>query len=243
MRIMNRIAPALATAALLAVSVSGLVSAHSGASLLTAGAFGNYYTGPSPASKTIDTEAGSCTGSGGAPCQAAAVYGANGFTGTLKFNGTGTATAWDYICAHTPGSGSFRTFGGTYTLTLYDGTTSLGSATYAVTGNLSCTGSTNYAGSHAGLTFTVPASGIVNYTISIAGITAGSSAQAAFSSFNSIRNEAYDGRCNVARSYSVPPPTNFIIPEAPFAVLLPLSAGLLAGVFVMRKPRAAKVAA
>jgi hypothetical protein len=243
MRIKNRIAPALATAAVLAVTISGMVSAHSGASLLTAGAFSSYYTGPALTSKTIDTEAGSCTGSGGTPCTAAAVYGANGFTGTLHFSGSGTATAWDYICVHTPAASSFKTFAGTFTFSLYNGTTLLGSATYAIAGGSSCTGSTNYAGSHAGITFTVPASGIVNYTISIAGITSGSSAQAAFSSFNSIRNEAFDSRCNVARSYSVPPPTNFIIPEAPFAVLLPLSAGLLAAAFVMRKPRNAKLAA
>jgi hypothetical protein len=241
MRIMNRIVPAVVTATLLVVGVTGVASASGGVSLATSGTSWTS-TGPSLTSKSIDTEAGSCTPAGGAACASAALYGANGFSGKLTFDTTGAVTAWDYICRHTPGDASFKTFGGTYTFTVYDGATSLGSTSYAVVGGLSCTGTANYAAAGTGLTFTVPASKVVSYTISITGITAGSSAQAAFAGYNSIRNEAYTN-CSQARSYSVPPPTNFIIPEAPFAVLLPLSAGLLAAAFVMRRPRKAQTTA
>ena len=239
MRILRRIAPALATAALLSITVSGMASATG--SLATAATY-SAPSGVSVVSKTIDTEAGSCGSGGGAACSSAAVYGASGFSGTLTFDTAGAVTAWDYICTHTPADASFKTFGGTYTFTAYDGTTSLGSVSYTIVGGNTCTGSTNYAAISAGLTFTVPASKVVNYTVSISGVTAGSIAQAAFAGFNSIRNEAFT-TCSHTRSYSVPPPTNFIIPEAPFAVLLPLSAGLLAAFFVIRKPRDGEVAA
>ena len=39
-----------------------------------------------------------------AACQGAALYGANGFTGTMTFGSTGDTTVWDYICVHTPGA-------------------------------------------------------------------------------------------------------------------------------------------
>lgn len=237
MRILQRVAPAVATAALLSLSVAGMASAAG--SMATAGTY-SAPTGISLTSKSINTEAGNCTPAGGAPCAAAAVYGPNGFSGTLTFAAAGAVTAWDYICVHTPGDGAFKSFAGTYTFTAFDGATSLGSVTYAVAGGQSCTATTNYAAGSAGLTFTVPASLTVSYTVAIAGLSAGSSAQAAFAGNNSIRNEAFtDG--SVTRSYSVPPPTNFIIPEAPFAVLLPLSAGLLAALFAMRKSRTAGV--
>jgi hypothetical protein len=247
MRIMNRIATATATAAVLVACVAGVASAGGGTTT----------TGPTLTSKTIDTEAGSCGANGGTNCNSAALYGANGFSGTLTFNGSGTVTAWDYICTNTPSNSAFKTFAGTYTFKVYDGSTLLGSTSYAVAGGQACTGSTNWAAGGTGLTFTVPASKTVGYTISIAGITAGASAQAAFAGSATIQNQAFN-ICNtqalssvvlnggvvsscscsgVARSWAVPPPTNFIIPEAPYAILLPLTAGLFAAAFVMRRSR------
>lgn len=240
MRIMTRIAPALATAALLTVALTGIASANS--SLLSASTY-SYSNGPNIVSKTIDTEAGNCTPAGGAACASAAVYGANGFSGTILYDAAGVTTLWDYMCVHTPGTGSFVVFGGTYTISVYNGTTSLGSTTYTLTGGQDCSGYTNYAATKTGITFTVPASKTVSYTVSLAGVTAGSNAQATFASYNSILNAAFSS-CNHVHSYSVPPPTNFIIPEAPFAVLLPISAGLFAAAFVMRRSRkASEVAA
>jgi hypothetical protein len=223
MKLSKRIRLAVASAAVLTFAVSGVASAW----VLTA--------------KTIDTEAGSCTAAGGPNCNSAAKYGPNGFSGTLTFSEPQTNTILDYICVRV-GSGAFTTFGGTYHLSIYDGATLLGSATYVVTAGQACTGTTKYAETGAGASITVPASKVVQYTVSIEGITAGASAQAAFAGFSSLRNDAFGARWDVARSYVVPPPTNFIIPEAPFAVLLPLSAGLLAAAYVMmRRPRNAVV--
>ena len=233
MRISKRIGFSLAAAAVLTLSLAG-VAAAGNPSYLAAGST-SAFTGPSLASKTIDTEAGSC----GSHCDSAAVYGANGFTGTLTFDSVGQVTVWDDICVHTPGTGPFVSYGGSYTLSLFDGATSLGSATYTVQNAVSCTAGANpvNTSTNPGLTFTVPASKTVSYTVSIAGVTAGSSAQAAFHTYNSIRNEAHAGNCSHTASNSVPPPTNFVIPEAPFAVLLPLSAGLAAAMYTMRRPR------
>jgi hypothetical protein len=79
----------------------------------------------------------------------------------------------------------------------------------------------------------VPQDGTVDYRLAIEGITAGASAQAAFSTYNSIRNEAFDNQGGQARSISVNPPTNFIIPEVPFAALLLVSGVAAAGLWLM----------
>jgi hypothetical protein len=235
---------ALAAATLLVLTLSGVAMA--GSSRLLSPGFTATATGPAVVSKTIDTEKGSCSPDGGPACAAAAVYGPNGFTGSLTFTMTGNVTVWDYMCVSTPGDPTnFTTFGGTYTLTLFDGSTSLGSSTYLVPAGQSCAGLTNWGAGGSGVTFAVPASLTVGYTLSIQGITAGSNAQAAFSDFGSVQNNAVSAsNCLCfARSHPVTPPTNFIVPEAPYAVLLPLSAVLVAAAFVVRRPRQVGVVA
>ena len=192
-------------------------------------------------SKSITTEAGNCTTSGTSQCSAAAVYTPNiGFTGTLTFSSDQIGTqvrVVDYICVHTPGDAEFKSFGGanrTYTLTLREGAATIGSATYDVTAGLDCTGNAPVGvNTSAGALITVPADGTVEYRLLIEGVTAGASAQATFSSYNSIRNEVFDSGGGVARAQSVPPPTNFIIPEAPFAILLLLSGAAAVGLWLM----------
>jgi len=215
MRISRRITLSLASAALLTVAMTGVAAACH----LTA--------------KTIDTEAGSCASGGGANCQSAATYGANGFTGTLTFSdNSGSTTIVDYICV--PVSGVMKTFGGTYHLSLFNGATQLGStATYVVADGVTC-GSKDATG---GVTLTPPAGLTVTYHVTIDGVTAGASAQSKFGGYADVRNDAWGIFGDHVESYTVPPPTNFVIPEAPFAVLLPLSAGLLAAMFVVRKSR------
>ena len=67
--------------------------------------------------------------------------------------------------------------------------------------------------------------------------------QSDFSSFNSVRNDAYafdvtDNQSSVARSLSVPPPgPPVIIPEAPLVILLVVTSGLLVVWFVARRMR------
>jgi len=217
MRISRRITLSLASAALLTVAMTGVAAACH----LT--------------SKTIDTEAGSCANGGGANCQSAATYGANGFSGNLTFSdNSGSTTVVDYICVPVGNPAVMETFGGTYHLSLFNGSTQLGStATYTVTGGLTC-GDKRATG---GVSLTPPASLTATYHVTIDGITSGASAQAAFGGYADVRNDAWGIFSDHVTSYTVPPPTNFVIPEAPFAVLLPLSAGLLAAMFVVRKSR------
>jgi hypothetical protein len=218
MRISKRITLSLAGAALLTLGMTGIASACA----LTA--------------KTIDTEAGSCASGGGVNCQSAATYGANGFTGTLTFaDNNGTTNIVDYICVPVGTNPTiWKTFGGTYHLSLFNGASQIGStATYAVTGGLAC-GSKDAT---TGVTLTPPAGLTVTYHVTIDGISAGSSAQAAFGGYPDLRNDAWGSFSDHVTSYTVPPPTNFILPEAPFAVLLPLSAGLMAALYLVRRPR------
>ena len=196
-------------------------------------------------SKSINTEVGECTTAGTPECDAAAVYGANGFSGVLTFSAdeaNTTVKVVDFICVHTVGDAQFKSYAGSYTLTLTNGGAPLGSDTYTATGGLDCVGSTNpVGGSFAteGASITVPADLTVEYTVSISGITAGASAQAAFSSYNSIRNEAADSAGGHARAISVKPPTTFILPEVPFAALLVVTGGIAAALFLMRRSRKA----
>lgn len=215
MRISRRLTLSIASAALLTVAMTGAAFACP------------------LVSKTINTEAGSCTAAGGSNCQSAATYGANGFTGTLTFgDNNGSTNIVDYICTPQGNPATMKTFGGTYHLSLFNGASQIGStATYTVTGGLTC-GSKDAT---TGVTMTPPASLTVTYHVTIDGITSGASAQAAFGAYNGVRNDAWGSFSDHVTSYTVPPPTNFIIPEAPFAVLLPLSAGLLAALFVVRK--------
>jgi hypothetical protein len=200
------------------------------------------------ASKSINTEAGECITAQTPVCDSAAVYGPNGFSGVLTFTAeeaNATLKVVDFICVHTPSDSQFKSYAGSYTLTLKNGGAPLGSDTYTVTGGLECTGSTNaVAGAFAteGASITVPADLTVEYTVSISGITAGASAQAAFATYNSIRNEAVDSAGGHTRAVSVDPPTTFIVPDVPFAPLLVLTGGIAAAWFVIRRSRPSRVA-
>ena len=197
-------------------------------------------------SKTILTTNGLCVNSGNPPTLAdgvtpcgAAVYGADGFTGTITYSadeiGT-TAKVVDFMCVHTPGDAQFKSYGGTYTLTIKStGGATLATSTETVAGGQECVDAVNPVTGTIN-TFTVPADGVVKYSIVISGLTA-QTCQAAFATFNSIRNGAQDLLDGShANSPSVAPcGTPPFIPEAPLAVLLVLSAGLIALVFVARR--------
>ncbi len=201
-------------------------------------------------SKTIMTTNGLCVNSGDpstlangtTPC-GAAVYGPNGFTGTITYtlDEVGTAAKLvDFLCAHVPGDAAFDSFGGTYTLTVRAGGTVgsgavLGTSAETVTNGVDCVDAANPV-SAGSVSFTVPAGGVINYSILISGITS-TTCQSHFSAFNSIRNQAFDELDGShAASPSVAPcgpPT--IIPEAPFAALLLLTSAAGAVWFVARK--------
>lgn len=180
----------------------------------------------------------------------AAVYGPDGFSGTLFFAadeiGT-TVTIVDYICVHTPSTGPFVAYsmGETFTLKLSEGGTLLDTATYSVTGGVECAGDNNavVGGFTNGATITVPADGTVDYSLLISGVDPGAEVQALFSGFNSIRNRALDSDGGHADSASVKPPTDFIIPEAALAVLLVLTGGVTTAWFVSRRLRPRMLAA
>jgi hypothetical protein len=198
------------------------------------------------ASKTILTTNGLCVNSGDPPTLAdgttpcgAAVYGPNGFTGTITYSaaeiGT-TAQADDFMCVHTPAGSQFLSFAGTYTLTI--STTSnvvLATSTETVAGGTDCVDGANPVTGTIN-TFTVPAGGVVSYSIMITDVTA-QTCQTLFSSYNSIRNQAYDlldGSHAAAPSVAPCGPTTQT-PEVPFAGLLVLTSALGAAVFVARK--------
>jgi hypothetical protein len=252
MRISKRIALSAAAAALLTLSFSGIAFAE-GVHFKTI--------------DTVNGQCMDNNGHTTAACSSAATYGANGFTGAMIFNHGGAAHiplmhVWDYICAHKPtdGSGTFNTIGGTYHLSLYtDSTfsTLLGptpTATYTVGDGLECHDAKNQADPNStglgGATVQVPDCTVTNpsdpncdsthypiyYSLTIDGLNS-----ASFAAYDTIQNNAHteDPGTYVARTGGVLAPTSFIVPEAPFAVLLPLSAGLLAAAFVMRRSRSA----
>lgn len=197
-------------------------------------------------SKTILTTNGLCVNSGDpptlldgtTPC-GAAVYGPSGFTGTVTYSaneiGT-TAKLDDFLCVHTTGDATFKSFAGTYSLTVTTtGGAPLAASTETVAGGTDCVDGANPVSGTIN-TFIVPAGGVVNYSILISGVTA-QTCQSTFSSYNAIRNQAFDLLdSSHAASPSVapcgPPPQ---IPEVPFAGLLVLTAAVGAGIFVARK--------
>lgn len=200
-------------------------------------------------SKTILVETtsgvGHCNDSGktdsGEPC-GAAVYGLEGFSGTILFTADeigDSVTVVDYICVHTRSEGAFVSFGGSYVLKISEGGDLLDTATYDVEDGHDCTGHNNAVsgGFVSGATFTVPNDGSAEYSLSIAGITAGTGAQGAFIDYNSILNRVIGDDAGKANSPSVKPPTTFIIPEAPLAILLVVTGGLGAVWFVSRRMR------
>jgi hypothetical protein len=197
-------------------------------------------------SKTILTTNGLCVNGGNPPTLAdgvtecgAAVYGPNGFTGTITYSadeiGT-TAQADDFMCVHLTSGGAFTSFSGTYTLTISStSNVVLATSTETVAGGTDCTDGANPVTGTIN-TFTVPATGVVNYSILISNVTA-QNCQSLFSSFNSIRNQAYDLQDGShAASPSVAPcGPGTSVPEVPFAGLLVLTSALGAAVFVARK--------
>ena len=199
-------------------------------------------------SKTINTTNGECVnsgdpptlGDGTTPC-GAAVYGPNGFSGTI--HATGDETIVDYICVHLPGNGPFTSYGGAYTLTLYDsGNAVIGTTSETVTAGIECTdGLTQNAVTSGSINLDFDAyGGVVKYSVSIVGVTP-ANAQNTFSAYNSIRNGALDLLNGThANSPSVAPPgPPGEIPEAPAAILLVASAGLVTMLFVGRRRVAA----
>jgi len=222
----RRLLLTVVAAGLLSLGFAGLASAHL-------------------VSKSIVTETGECTTADTPECSAAAVYGPNGFTGTLTFSADeagDTVKVVDYICVHTPSDAAFKSFAGDYTLSLTNSGAPLGSGSYTATGGQDCAGSGSVAVStSSGVEIVVPDDLTVEYTVSIAGVTAGAGAEATFASFNSIRNDAFDSAGGQARSISVKPPTNFIVPESPLAILLLLTGGAAAALFVVRRSRPAGV--
>ncbi len=193
-------------------------------------------------SKTITTTNGECVNSANPPTLAdgttacgAAVYGADGFTGTIT--GSGVSTIVDYICVHTPG-GQFVSYGGTYTFTLYDaGGAILGTTLETVTDGVSCTDGLN-AVTAGSITYDFGTGSTVTYSVLISGVTS-ATAQATFAGYNSILNRVFDTRDRThAQSPSVAPPgPPGDVPEAPAAILLVLSAGLVGFWFVRRQVR------
>jgi hypothetical protein len=192
-------------------------------------------------SKTIDTTAGECVNSGDPPTLAdgttpcgAAIYGANGFTGHIY--GSGTLDIVDYICTHTPGAGSFLSFGGTYTFTVYDSVGGvIGTTSETVTGGSPCTDGNNAVTSGSINVDFDANGGVVAYSISISGVTA-ANAQTTFAGYNSILNRVVGLGDAQANSPSVAPPgPPGEVPEAPASILLVLSAGILGLLFLRRR--------
>lgn len=208
-------------------------------------------------SKTIDTTTGACsntTETDGDPettC-GSAVYGANGFTGTINFDSDPSGlTVVDYICTHTPGDGPFVSYtkGGEYTLTISGDDFAPVSATYTVTGGVDCVAGVNAVvnGTDDGVLIPTTTDLTLQYSITIQGVTAasastdfptcGPSTPAGVECFNSIRNRAFASDGSHADSPSVKPPTTppGEIPESPVSALLVLTAGLGAGWFAVRR--------
>lgn len=181
-------------------------------------------------SKSVNTTTGECTGGG---C-GSLVYGSNGVSGRLW--GTGSASLFDYLCVHKPSDGAPDSFGGTYTLTVTSGASTLASTSYTVVGGRDCTGDHN-AAAGAPATFTYPASGFVTYSVSVLGVTSGN-AQATFSKYNSVLNrvvDAEDDRGHANSPSVAPPGPTGEVPEVPAAALLILTGGLGAGWFLLRR--------
>ncbi len=182
-------------------------------------------------SKSVNTTTGECTGGG---C-GSLVYGSNGVSGRLF--GTGTVSLFDYLCVHKPSDAAPDSFGGTYTLTITSGASTLASASYTVVGGKNCTADDNAAAGTAA-TFTYPSSGFVMYAVSVSGVTSGN-AQSTFSKYNSVLNRVIDSNDEGhANSPSVAPPgPTGEVPEVPAAALLILTGGLGAGWFLLRRRR------
>jgi hypothetical protein len=192
------------------------------------------------ASKTIDTTTGECEKVnelpvlvGGGDC-GAAVYGTDGFTGHIYGSGSGPIV--DYICIHLQNAGSFTSYGGTYTFTVYDGDGNvIGTTTEMVTGGQACTTGNNAVTSGSVNVDFDANSGVVSYSVSIEGVNAGNATDT-FTGDNSILNRVVGLGDGQANSASVAPPSPVAeVPEAPASVLLVVTAGLGSLAFIARR--------
>jgi hypothetical protein len=179
-------------------------------------------------SKTINTASG-----GGA-----FTYGATGITGTITASGQETIV--DYFCTHKPADMQFKSYGATYTLTLYSNGAAVGTDSYTATGGQDCTDGNNaVSGSGEGVSVNFDQyGGSLQYSLLISGVTS-ANCPTIFptSTYNSTLNRVFDpADGSHANSPSVPPcgpPVE--IPESPAAALLLITGGLLAGAFVIRR--------
>jgi hypothetical protein len=188
-------------------------------------------------SKTINTTTGDCS-PGESDC-GSFVYGATGITGTITASGEELIV--DYLCTHTPGDAAFKSYGASYTLTLYVSGAVVGTDSYTATGGQDCIDGNNaVSGSTEGVAYDFGAGTTVQYSLLIGGVTA-ANCPTTFptSTFNSTLNRVFDpADGSHANSQSVPPcgpPVE--IPEAPASALLLITGGLLAGAFVIRRRR------
>ena len=164
-----------------------------------------------------------------------------GFSGTISGTPNSSATVVDYICVGFTGE-QFKPFAGTYTFKVYDGATLLATATETVAATPDCTG--NNVSTSGGATFTFPASGVVNYTLAISGISAANVGTICPEGCHTIRNRAFnttDGSHADSASVGVIGGPGAVVPEAPYASLLVVTGGLVAGVFVLRHLRGRRV--
>ena len=164
-----------------------------------------------------------------------------GFSGTITGDANSSASLVDYICIGTI-SQQFVPYAGTYTFKVYDGSTLLGSATEAVAATPDCTGNNNAA--TGSVSFTFPASGVVNYTLAISGITSSNVTTLCPEDCHSVKNRVFGTDGSHADSLSVGviggPPVN--VPEAPYAILLVITGGLVVAVVAWRSIRPASAA-
>ena len=197
------------------------------------------------ASKTIDTDA-----NGAALLQTDPSTGQTFFSGTYVFSADEaghTVRVVDLMCGHTPMGGQFMSIAGTYRLDISGASNpadpaSVDTATdsYVIPAGFDCASNTSPISTSEGAQFVVPTDLTVRYQVSR---TSDQFEQSDFSSFNSIRNDAYaydvtDDQSSVARSLSVPPPgPPVIVPEAPLVILLLATSGLLVVWFVARRMR------
>lgn len=169
---------------------------------------------------------------GTTPCEAA-LYGPEGFSGTIRYGSDqagSQAHLVAFICALRTGASANEAVIGTYRLSLSGSGLGSLSYSYPVTEQAPCANS-NAQGWRPPLdnipTFAVPGDGVVVYSLSIEGSSA-ADAHLRFAPFGSVRAHALDfddDQDSDAESPGVPPPPPPpVIPEAPLAILLVLSA-------------------
>jgi hypothetical protein len=224
----TRAALAIAAAGLLVGVLAGSVAA-AGPSISLNATNGECVNAAAPATLADGTTA--CGG---------AIAGSRGFSGRIF--GAGTVLLSGLVCVHSPGDGSFTSYGGAYALSVNVGGQALGGAsTENVVGGQDCSaGPATVSGSPIQVTF--PASGSLGYTLSISGVSP-ANGSSAFRAFDRMIVRIYvtsSGQSNVASSPAVVPPgPPGEIPESPAVPALLISAGVLTIFVLQRRMRAA----